>query len=291
VFRVSGRDPNPSDPGEQFIPEATDEQRMTEPTTLPELVGMVHLPALPGAPDYDGDRTAIQERAVADAEALVAGGMDAVLVENFGDAPFHPGEVPRHVVASMTTLVGAVRRAVDVHVGVNVLRSDGPGALAVAAATDASFVRINVHTGARLTDQGIVEGQAHETLRLRDRLDADVRVLADVDVKHSAPLADRPLPAEAREAVERGGADGLVVSGPATGEAVDRGRLERVAAVAGETGVPLVVGSGVTPDSVAQLLDIADTVIVGTALKRGGEVTAPVDRERVADLVAAARES
>jgi membrane complex biogenesis BtpA family protein len=257
---------------------------------FPELVGMVHLPALPGTPGFDGDRATLRERAVADAEALVAGGMDAVLVENFGDSPFHPDEVPRHVVASMTALVGAVRRAVDVPVGVNVLRSDGPGAVAVAAATGGRFVRINVHTGARVTDQGIVEGRAHETLRLRDRLDAtNVRVLADVDVKHSAPLADRSLAEVARETVERGGADGLVVSGNATGAAVDRDRLERVAAVTDETGVPLVVGSGATPETVGPLLDTADAAIVGTALKRGGEVTAPVDRARVERLVAAAR--
>jgi membrane complex biogenesis BtpA family protein len=262
---------------------------MMERTAVPQLIGMVHLPALPGAPGFDGDRGTVREHAVADAEALEAGGMDAVLVENFGDAPFHPGEVPQHVVASMTAFVGAVRRAVDVPVGVNVLRSDGPGAMAVAAATGASFVRVNVHTGARLTDQGVIEGRAHETLRLRDRLDADkVRVLADIDVKHSASLAERPLAEVARETVERGGADGLVVSGPATGKSVNRGRLERIATVADETGVPLVVGSGVTPGTVTELLTVADACIVGTALKRGGETTAPVDHERVAELVAAA---
>jgi membrane complex biogenesis BtpA family protein len=259
---------------------------MTEATddTFPELVGMVHLPALPGAPGFDGDRAAIRERAVEDAEALVAGGMDAVLVENFGDAPFHPGEVPRHTLTELTALVGAVRRAVDVPVGVNVLRSDGPGAVAVAAATGASFVRVNVHTGARVTDQGVVEGQAHETLRLRDRLEA-----TDVEVKHSAPLGDRPVDEVARETVERGGADGLVVSGPATGEPVDTARLERVASVTAATGVPLVVGSGTTPETVAELLDVADAAVVGTALKQAGEVTAPVDRARVERLVAAAR--
>ena len=243
----------------RLIPEAAQRAGMMERTAVPQLIGMVHLPALPGAPGFDGDRGTVREHAVADAEALEAGG------------------------------IGAVRRAVDVPVGVNVLRSDGPGAMAVAAATGASFVRVNVHTGARLTDQGVIEGRAHETLRLRDRLDADkVRVLADIDVKHSASLAERPLAEVARETVERGGADGLVVSGPATGKSVNRGRLERIATVADETGVPLVVGSGVTPGTVTELLTVADACIVGTALKRGGETTAPVDHERVAELVAAA---
>ncbi|WP_255196690.1 BtpA/SgcQ family protein [Halorarius litoreus] len=249
------------------------------------VAGMVHLPPLPGAPGFDGDRAALRTRALADAETLVAGGVDALVIENFGDAPFYPDSVPKHVVADMTALVGAVTDAVDVPVGVNVLRNDAAAAVSIAAATGAAFVRVNVHTGVRLTDQGIVEGQAHETLRLRDRLDADVDILADVAVKHSAPLAVRPLTEEARETLERGRADGLVVSGAGTGERTDRSALERVAPVCAAADAPLVVGSGVTPETVAESLDVADAVIVGTAFKRGGEVTNPVAESRVRELV------
>jgi membrane complex biogenesis BtpA family protein len=211
-----------------------------------------------------------------------------VLVENFGDAPFYPGEVPRHTIATMTDLVGRVRTTVDVPVGVNVLRSDGPGAVAVAAATGASFVRVNVHTGARVTDQGVVEGRAHETLRLRGELDADdVAVFADVSVKHSAPLASRPPEEVARETVERGGADGLLVSGPATGEPVDEARLSAVAAVAEAAGASVLVGSGTTPENAATLLGVADGAVVGSALKADGDPTNPVVEDRVRSLVAA----
>jgi hypothetical protein len=256
------------------------------------VVGMVHLPALPGAPAYGGDREAVRARAVRDARALAAGGADACIVENFGDAPFHPDDVPGHVVASMTDIVGAVRRAVDLPVGVNVLRSDGPAAVAVAAAAGASFVRVNVHAGVRVTDQGIVEGRAHETMRLRRRLDADVDVLADVAVKHSSPLGDTDAPGavarRARDLVDRGRADGLIVSGPGTGRAVERERL-RAVADAVDVEVPVFVGSGVTPGTVGDLLEVADGVIVGSALERDGEAGAPVVEERVRDLVAAAR--
>jgi hypothetical protein len=257
------------------------------------VIGMVHLPPLPGAPRFDGDRAAIRDRAVADAEALESGGVDAVVVENFGDAPFYPDSVPAHVVASMTDLVGRVVRATDLPVGVNVLRNDATAALSVAAATDADAVRVNVHTGARVTDQGVIEGQAHETLRLRDRLDAeDVTILADVDVKHSAPLAADDFDAEAvAEGVERGLADGLIVSGVGTGHAVDLAHLREVVARRDrlDTGVPVLVGSGVTSDSVGEILDVADGVIVGTALKEDGVTTNPVDEARVRDLVGAAR--
>jgi membrane complex biogenesis BtpA family protein len=257
------------------------------------VVGMVHLPALPGAPRYDHEagRERLHEVARRDAERLAAGGVDAVMVENFGDAPFHPDEVPRHVVAEVTALTRTVRTAVDCPVGVNVLRNDGAAAVAVAAAAGGAFVRVNVHTGARVADQGILEGTAHETMRLRERIDADVAVLADRDVKHSAPLAREGYEAESlADATERGLADGLVVTGDRTGKATDlaavESAVERRDALG--TGVPVFVGSGVDADSVGNLLSVADGAIVGTSLKQGGETTAPVSVERVERLVAAA---
>jgi len=255
------------------------------------VVGMVHLQPLPGSPRSDGDLDAVLERARADARALDTGGVDGVIVENFGDAPFYPDAVPAHTVAAMTRATDAVRRAVDVPVGVNVLRNDAEAALSVAAAAGAAFVRVNVHTGVRLTDQGVLEGQAHETLRLRERLGADVDVFADLAVKHSTPLtgADDDV-GTLTETVERGLADAVVVSGTETGAPVDAGRLETVLDERAAAGLatPVLVGSGVGPESVEDLLVDADGVVVGTALKAGGETTAPVDSQRVTDLVAAA---
>ena len=258
--------------------------------TRTPVVGMAHLPPLPGAPRSDGDLETVLDRAVADAEALATGGVDGLLVENFGDAPFYPDDVPKHTVAAMTRAATAVDGAVDLPVGVNVLRNDAGAALSVAAAAGGAFVRVNVHAGARVTDQGVIEGRAHETLRLRDRLDADIAVLADVDVKHSAPLGERSVREELCDVCERGLADAVVVSGPATGEQVEEAALgaaiEARDEVASET--PVLVGSGVTADNAADLLAAADGAIVGTALKEGGETTAPVDAGRVADVVSAA---
>lgn len=255
------------------------------------IVGMVHLPALPGAPGYEGDFQAIRESALRDARALEAGGVDAVLVENFGDAPFYPDDVPKHVVASMTRVATDLRDAVDLPLGVNVLRNDAAAALSVTAAAGGAFVRVNVHAGARTTDQGVVEGTAHETVRLRERLDADVAILADLDVKHSAPLADG-YDATVEEVVERGRADGVIVSGSATGESVEREHLESVVARRDELGLdaPVFVGSGVTADTIGDLLSVADGVIVGTALKEDGLTTNPVDPDAVERLVVAARD-
>lgn len=259
--------------------------------TSSPLVGMVHLPPLPGAPRFGGDREALRDRARADAVALAAGGADAVLVENFGDAPFYPDDVPKHVVAAMTDLVRAVREAVDRPVGVNVLRNDAAAAVSVAAATGATFVRVNVHTGARVADQGLLAGRAHETMRLRDRLDANVAVLADLDVKHSAPLAAAESETETMaDTVERGLADGLVLTGRATGQGPATSAVESAASRRDELGLdtPVFVGSGVTPSTVGDYLAFADGVIVGSALKPDGVASNPVDPERVAALVEAA---
>jgi membrane complex biogenesis BtpA family protein len=257
------------------------------------VVGMVHLAPLPGAPGYDdGDRTAVRDAALRDVRRLDAGGVDAVMVENFGDAPFYADDVPKHVVASMAALVSDLRRETDLPLGVNVLRNDAEAAVSIAAAAGADFVRVNVHAGARLTDQGVVEGKAAETVRLRDRLDAtDVSILADVDVKHSAALAERPLAEEVAELLERSHADGVVASGAGTGHETDRDHLRAVVDARDDLGVdaPVFVGSGVTQETVGETLDLADGAIVGTALKAGGETTAPVDEDRVRALVDAAR--
>ncbi|AGB37419.1 BtpA/SgcQ family protein [Natronococcus occultus] len=259
------------------------------------VLGMVHLPALPGAPGYDADggREAIRRRALEDARTLVDGGVDGIVLENFGDAPFYPEDVPTHTVAEMTAIATAVAEAVDVPLGINVLRNDAEAALSVAAAAGAAFVRINVHVGAAATDQGVVAGRAHETLRLRERLDADVDVLADVHVKHATPIGDGDVRRTALETAERGRADGVIVSGSGTGAATPLEDVEAVADVlgGGDGKTSVLVGSGVTPETVGDCLAAgADGVIVGTALKEGGETTNPVSGERVAELVAAACE-
>ncbi|AFO58278.1 BtpA/SgcQ family protein [Natrinema sp. J7-2] len=259
------------------------------------VIGMVHLPALPGAPAFDGDRRAVRTRALEDGTRLEAGGVDGIILENFGDGPFHPDDVPKHVVAEMTAVATALTDAVDVPVGINVLRNDARAALSIAAAADAAFVRVNVHVGTAATDQGLIEGRAHETLRLRDRIGADVAILADVHVKHATPMGQRDIERTALETVERGAADGVIVSGAGTGVETSLADVDRVADALAERDhdrVPVFVGSGVTSETVSECFDAgADGVIVGTALKRGGETTAPVSRERVEGVVAAARDA
>jgi membrane complex biogenesis BtpA family protein len=251
------------------------------------VIGMVHLSALPGSPRWSGSIEAVIGSALADAHALREGGVDALLVENFGDVPFAPGPVDAGTIAAMAAAITEIRRAVPLPIGVNVLRTDARAALAIAVATAARFIRVNVHVGALVADQGLLVSRADETLRYRRLLDQDVKILADVQSKHGTPLQPIPIEQEARDCVTRALADGLVVSGAATGEPTSLHDLKRVRDAVPE--VPLLVGSGVTWDSAAELLAIADGLIVGTAAKRDGLVTNPVDPRRVRRIVEAAR--
>lgn len=251
------------------------------------LIGMVHLLPLPGSPRWDGEMGAVIRRAVEDARTLEAGGMQGVIVENYGDVPFTAGRVEAATVAAMAVVVAEVRRAVALPVGVNVLKSDSRSGLAIAAATGARFIRVNVHTGVVVADQGLVHSDAYSTLRDRRLLAADVKIFADVQAKHGLPLVPTELEQEAKDSVSRGLADALVVSGKATGEETPMEEVKRVRAAVPST--PLLVGSGVTPDTVRALLSVADGAIVGTFLKRDGKLANPVDPDRVRRLVEAAR--
>jgi hypothetical protein len=251
-------------------------------------LGVVHLPAFPGDPRHDGASFgALEDRALADAEALVEGGVDGLILENFGSAPFIKGtgaaRTPPHQVATLALLARECSRRLGVLVGVNCLRNDAESALGIAAAAGASFIRVNVHTGAYVTDQGVIEGRAHDTLRYRQALGAEgVSILADVLVKHAAPLAPLTPTAAVHDCLQRGLADAVIVTGEATGAPVSVELLEEVRGAAGTAGV--FIGSGLTPERVEALAPLADGAIVGTWLKQGGDVHAPVDPARVREM-------
>jgi uncharacterized protein len=253
------------------------------------LIGMLHAPPLAGSPRFGGDLAAVRNAVLADAEALFSTGFSALLLENYGDSPFFPGRVPPVTVAHLAALARDVAaQHPSVALGVNVLRNDGQAALAIAASCGLSFIRVNVLCGARVADQGLIQGIAHDLLRERRALGADeVRILADVDVKHSAPLAARPLEEEVADLVRRGGADAVVVTGVATGIGASREKLARVKAAAGDC--PVLVGSGVSPGNLAELLAVADGAIVGSSLKAGGLAENRVDAGRAAALIAVRR--
>ncbi|MGK7879281.1 MAG: photosystem I biogenesis protein BtpA [Crocosphaera sp.] len=256
-------------------------------TTNP-VIGVVHLLPLPTSPRWGGSLTAVIERAEQEATALAAGGVDGIIVENFFDSPFTKETVDPVVISAMTLIVDRIKNLVVVPVGINLLRNDAVGAMAIASTINAQFIRVNVLTGIMATDQGLIEGNAHELLRYRRQLDAEVAILADVLVKHARPLGTPNLTTAVQDTIERGLADGVILSGWATGSPPSLEDLELATAAA--QGTPVFIGSGADWDNIGKLMTAADGVIVASSLKRQGKITETVDPIRVAQFVEAAKE-
>jgi membrane complex biogenesis BtpA family protein len=250
------------------------------------IIGVVHLLPLIGSPGYRSSFEQVCARARSDAETLVTNGIDGLIIENYGDTPFFPNRVAPHTVASMAIISHQIRqRFPKTPIGLNVLRNDAESGLAIATVVRANFIRINVHTGGMLTDQGIIQGHAHETLRYRSQLKSDVRILADIAVKHATPLAPIDLATTAEDTYHRGLADALIVTGVGTGKSTQHDQLECVKAAVPQASV--FAGSGVTANTIAETLEVADGVIVGTALKQDSVASNEVNAERVRAVVSA----
>ena len=248
-------------------------------------IGVVHLLPLPTSARWQGDLQAVIARAEQEATALAAGGVHGLIVENFFDAPFPKSQVDPVVVSAMTLVVQRLQQLVALPIGINVLRNDARSALAIATCTEASFIRVNVLTGVMATDQGLIEGEAHEILRYRRELGSDVKILADVLVKHARPLGEPNLASVVKDTIHRSLADGVILSGWATGQPPSVEDLDLASAAAGDT--PIFIGSGASIDNIAQLIRAADGVIVSSSLKRKGQIEQSIDPIRVREFVTA----
>ncbi len=251
------------------------------------LIGVVHVAPLPGSPRWSGDMRTVVERALADAAAYESAGFDAVILENYGDAPFAREFAGRGAVAGLAAVASRVADRTTLPLGVNVLRNDALSAVAVAASVGACFIRVNVHTGAAVTDQGIIQGDARSTLLAVRDCAPGLAVFADVCVKHASPLGSTTLEREAADAVERGGASALIVTGEATGEQASLEDVSRIRAALPD--VPVFVGSGATTETIPGILEAASGIIVGSAAMAGGHAGGPVDADRARALVQTAR--
>lgn len=249
------------------------------------VIGVVHLLPLPTSPRWGGNLHSVIERAEQEATALATGGVHGIILENFFDAPFTKGAVNAATISAMTLVVNRIQHLVTLPLGINLLRNDALGAMAIAHCTGAAFIRVNVLTGAMATDQGIIEGCAHELLRYRRELGSDIKILADVLVKHAHPLSTPNLSLAVKDTIERGLADAVVLSGWATGSPPSLEDLELAKLAAQST--PVLVGSGANLDNIAQLRQVADGVIVSSSLKRHGNIHKPIDPVRVGQFMEA----
>jgi len=236
----------------------------------PALIAMIHVGALPSTPRSTRSVPELAASAVEEARLLAGCGVDAILLENMHDTPYLNRSVGHEVVAAMTAIVSSVRSAVQLPLGVQILAGANKEALAVAHACGCQFVRAEGFVFAHVADEGLIpDADAGPLLRYRKMIAADsVAILADVKKKHSAHAitADVSL-AESAQAAEFFGAGAVVVTGSATARPTSP---EDLAAVKRAVKIPVLAGSGVTPENIAGIAPFTDAVIVGSCLKKDG---------------------
>ncbi len=246
--------------------------------------GVVHLKSLPGSPGNYLPLDEIIELAQEDVNNLIFGGVDGIIIENFGDIPFVKDDISKRTLASFTTVVENIEYDRDIKVGINVLRNDGISALSIAEATKADFVRINVLNNVMMyTDQGIIEGKAHEIAQFKNSLNKEIEIYADVFVKHAVPPEGSKIENHTEELIHRAGADVVIVTGDGTGHEINIEDLNKVRDIVPQG--KLAIGSGVNEENIEQYVDLADILIVGTNFKVDQDVSKRVDQRSVEQLI------
>ncbi|MCB8881071.1 BtpA/SgcQ family protein [Acidisoma cellulosilytica] len=271
----------------KVLPAKPSALKMLFPSARP-VIGVIHLRPLPGAPRYSGtDLREVYAAAVQDAKTLAAGGIDGIIIENASDMPFRrPENIGPETVAALTAACLEVRNAVDTPIGITCVANAVIPALAVAKAVGARWVRANQWVNAYIANEGFLNGPAPEAMRYRANIGAqDVFIFADVHVKFGAHAitADRSIAEQATDA-EWFDADVLIASGTRTGSPT---QPDEVTAVRAGTNLPVIVGSGLNPEQVPTLFQVADGAIIGQWLKKDGVWWNPVDPKRVEQLMSA----
>lgn len=253
------------------------------------LIGMIHCPPFPGSPRYRGESlNQIYDACLRDAEFLINNGLHGLIVENHGDVPFSkPDDIGPETPAFMAVVVERIKRNFDVPIGINVLANAPITAFAIARATDSAFIRVNQWANAYIANEGFMEGRAAQAMRFRSALRGEgIKVFADSHVKHGSHsiTSDRSIGELTRD-LDFFDVDAVIATGHRTG---DSATMEEIEEVADATRLPVLVGSGVDADNIAQILTRASAVIVASSLKKDGVWWNPVDPEKVRSFVTAA---
>tara|TARA_B100001123_G_scaffold217303_1_gene245354 strand:- start:811 stop:1572 length:762 start_codon:yes stop_codon:yes gene_type:complete len=246
-------------------------------------IGVVHLKALPGSPSYENNLSEIYKSALEDSTALQNGGVDSIIIENFGDIPFTKNSISKLTLAHFTNIAKELSDSLNIDIGINVLRNDGESALSIADSINANFVRINILSGTMYTDQGIIEGKANKLIKLKNSLSNNIEIYADVFVKHAVPPIGYTIENQTEELLLRAGADKIIITGDGTGKEINFEQLEKLREI-----VPkgqLAIGSGVNESNIENYKNIADILIIGTGFKVDQNIAKPIDVKSVEKLI------
>lgn len=248
-----------------------------------ECLGVVHLLPLPGTPWSSQSMDEIIERALHDADVILSSGFSGLVLENFGDAPFVQHCVEPHIVSAMTRIALEIRRHfAPFRMGINVLRNDARSALAIASMVEADFIRVNVHIGAAWTDQGLIQGEAYDSLMYRRQLGSQTRIAADILVKHAHPAGTNDLSVLAKDSTLRGGADVVILTGARTGTITSVEEVRLLRSILPDT--PIWIGSGCTPRNISTYQKCASGAIIGSYLHEDGDLDKPLSKRRAREF-------
>ncbi|MBT3253705.1 MAG: BtpA/SgcQ family protein [Candidatus Marinimicrobia bacterium] len=250
------------------------------------LIGMIHAQALPGTPQNHLSVSEIAAQAVKEAKILTECGMQSIALENMHDVPYLNREVGPEIIASLTRICSDVRAVTNLPLGLQILAGANQAALSIAQAAELQFIRAEGFVFGHMADEGLLQSDAGNLLRFRKQIGAeDIMIFTDIKKKHSSHAMTSDVSLEDTvEAAEFFLSDGAIITGTHTGKPVNQEELSRVYANAQ---LPVLVGSGVTPEGLSYIFDVADAFIVGSYFKQEGNWKNDPDPLRIEALVQA----
>ena len=248
------------------------------------LIGMIHVQALPGTPLNHLTIKEIANQAVREAQSLAQNGMQAIMLENMHDTPYLNRQVGPEIISALTRVASDVRSACNLPLGIQILAGANQAALAVAQAAELQFIRSEGFVFGHMADEGLLQSDAGELLRFRKMIGAEnIQIFTDIKKKHSSHAMTSDVSLEDTvEAAEFFLSDGVIITGTHTGKPVIQ---EELSAVYRSAQLPVLVGSGVTPEGLLKIWEHADAFIVGSYFKREGEWKNDPDPARIQALV------
>ena len=244
------------------------------------LAAMIAVLPLPGSPLYDGDDQRVIDQALADLDIYKKAGVDSIIFENDHDLPYIQPPLDEKAIALMTAICKKARKRFNGPIGVQMLEAANIESLEIATEAGLDYIRVEAFVFAHVGGSGVINGSAGKILRRRKELNAEhIKVFADVKKKHGSHslTIDLDIKDEIMQA-EFFLVDGVIVTSQFTGLNPDKNDLIKAKEA---TRLPVLIGSGMNPDNIADYLPLADGFIVGSYFRKDGKFLEKLEPERL----------